>query len=76
MSKKNKNILYYVYCALGTKSHQCSKTADRVALIRLFITLQILITNFFIIIGVISNIGYIYYNLNKNNCKINNQKVL
>lgn len=52
--KKKKGPLYYIYCALGEKSHpNCNKTADRVALIRLVITLQILITNFFIISGVI-----------------------
>jgi hypothetical protein len=52
--KKKKGFLYYVYCALGEKSHpNCNKTADKVALIRLLITSQILITNFFIIYGVI-----------------------
>jgi hypothetical protein len=53
---KNKNLLYYIYCALGQKSHtNCNKTADKVAFIRFVITLQILITNFFIIFGVILN---------------------
>ena len=52
--KKKKGFLYYIYCALGEKSHpNCNKTADKVALIRLLITLQILVTNFFIIYGVI-----------------------
>jgi hypothetical protein len=52
--KKKKGFLYYIYCALGEKSHpNCNKTADKVALIRLLITAQILITNFFIIYGVI-----------------------
>jgi hypothetical protein len=52
--KKKKGLLYYIYCALGEKSHpHCNKTADRVAFIRLVITLQILITNCFIIAGVI-----------------------
>jgi hypothetical protein len=51
--KKKKSILYYIYCALGEKSHpHCNKTADRVAFIRLLITLQILITNFVIVYGV------------------------
>jgi cell division protein FtsX len=58
--KKKKTFLYYIYCALGQKSHpSCDKTADRVALIRLLITLQILITNFFIIGGVIVNVASI-----------------
>jgi hypothetical protein len=54
MNKKKKGLLYYIYCALGEKSHpKCSRTADRVALIRLLITSQILITNFFIIANAI-----------------------
>ena len=54
--KKKEGFLYYVYNALGEKSHpNCNKTADRVAFIRLVITLQILITNFFIIFGVIKH---------------------
>ncbi len=58
--KKKKTLLYYIYCALGQKSHpSCDKTADKVAFIRLLITLQILITNFFIIGGVIVNIASI-----------------
>ena len=64
MKKKNKGFLYYVYCALGEKSHQCNKTADRVAFIRLLITIQILITNFFIIGGVIVNIVSIHRHWN------------
>lgn len=64
--KKKKNFLYYIYYALGEKSHpNCNKTADRVALIRLLITLQILITNFFIIGGVIINIASIHRHWDK-----------
>jgi len=52
--KKKKSFLYYIYNALGEKSHpNCSKTADRVAFIRLAITLQILITNCFIVANAI-----------------------
>jgi hypothetical protein len=52
--KRKKNLLYYIYSALGSKSHpKCSRTSDRVAFIRLLITAQILITNFFIIYGVL-----------------------
>jgi uncharacterized protein (UPF0212 family) len=48
--KKKKGLLYYVYCALGEKSHpRCNKTADRVAVIRLIAFLSILITNSFIV---------------------------
>ena len=39
--------------ALGEKASKCDKEADRVALIRLLITIQILVTNCFIIYGVI-----------------------
>lgn len=41
--------------ALGEKASSCDKEADRVAFIRFVITLQILITNFFIIGGVIKH---------------------
>jgi len=65
--KKKKGFLYYLYYALGEKSHpHCNKTADRVALIRLLITLQILITNFFIIGGVIINVASIVRQWNRN----------
>jgi hypothetical protein len=67
--KHQKGLLYYIYCALGEKSHpNCNKTADKVALIRLLVTLQILITNFFIIANAIH-----HWN---DNIPINNQKVL
>lgn len=73
--KKKKGLLYYIYCALGEKSHpNCSKTADRVAFIRLLITSQILITNFFIIAGVIFNVSSILHHWDSK--EINNQKVL
>ena len=55
---KNK-LLYYVYCALGEKSHECDSTSDKVAFIRLLITLQILVTNLFIIVGVVANVSSI-----------------
>lgn len=52
--RRKKTLLYYIYSALGSKSHpSCDDTSDKVALIRLLITSQILITNFFIIYGVI-----------------------
>ena len=52
--KKNKNLLYYIYCALGEKSHpNCNKTADKVAILRTVIFATYLITNLFIVAGVI-----------------------
>lgn len=65
--KRKRGFLYYIYYALGEKSHpHCNKTADRVALIRLLITLQILVTNFFIIGGVIINVASIKRHWNDN----------
>ena len=65
--KKKEGFLYYVYNALGEKSHpNCNKTADRVAFIRLVITLQILITNFFIIGGVLVNVLSVIRHWNDN----------
>lgn len=51
--KKKKNAWRLLAKALGEKASKCDKEADKVALIRLLITSQILITNFFIIYGVI-----------------------
>lgn len=66
MNKRQK-LLYYIYCALGEKSHpNCDETADKVAMIRLIITAQILITNFFIIFGVIMNTTSIIREWNSN----------
>ena len=57
VKKKNKKgLLYYWFCALGEKSHpHCSKTSDRVALIRTLIVLQAIITNGFIIANALHN---------------------
>lgn len=52
---RNKNILYYVYCALGEKSKEDDKEADKVALIRLLMFLSILITNGFIVANAIKH---------------------
>ena len=51
--KKQKTAWRLVAKALGEKASKCDKEADKIALIRLLITAQILITNFFIIYGVI-----------------------
>jgi hypothetical protein len=52
--KRKKGLVYYLYCALGEKSHKsCNKTADRVAFIRLLMFLSIFITNSFIVFGVV-----------------------
>ena len=51
--KKSKTAWRLLAKALGEKASKCDKEADKIALIRLLITAQILITNFFIIYGVI-----------------------
>lgn len=48
--------------ALGEKASKCSKESDRVALIRTLIFLSYLITNAFIIAGVIRHWNDIEYN--------------
>ena len=66
MKKKSKGLLYYIYCALGEKSHpHCNKTADRVATIRLLIALQLIITNFFIVANCIRHWNDLPSNLPK-----------
>ena len=41
--------------ALGEKAHADNKQADKVAIIRTFIFLQVVLTNFFISINIILN---------------------
>jgi hypothetical protein len=53
MKNRNKNLLYYIYCALGEKSGKNNKEADKIALIRLLAFLSILITNSFIVANAI-----------------------
>lgn len=52
MKNSNKNLLYYIYCALGEKSGKNNKDADRIATIRLLMFFSIFLTNCFIIFGV------------------------
>lgn len=52
MSSKNKLFRLFAK-ALGEKSGRDNKEADQIAFIRILITLQILITNCFIIFGVV-----------------------
>jgi hypothetical protein len=40
MKNRNKNLLYYIYCALGEKSGKNNKEADKIALIRLLMFLS------------------------------------
>jgi hypothetical protein len=50
---KNKNIWRWWAKALGEKASKCDKESDTVAIIRTFIFVTYLITNCFIIAGVI-----------------------
>ena len=51
--KKRMSVWRIVCKSLGEKSGKNNQEADKIALIRLLITSQILITNFFIIFGVV-----------------------
>jgi hypothetical protein len=53
MKNRNKNLLYYIYCALGEKSGKNNKEADKIALIRLLMFLSIFITNGFIVFNAV-----------------------
>jgi hypothetical protein len=50
--KRKKTVWRLLAKALGEKASKCDKEADRVALIRLAMFLSILITNCFIVYGV------------------------
>ena len=50
--KSKSSVWRIIAKSLGTKEGKNNQEADRIALVRLLITLQILITNFFIIFGV------------------------
>lgn len=51
--RNSKSVWILIAKALGEKTGRTNEEADRVAFIRLIITLQILLTNFFIVYGVI-----------------------
>jgi len=51
--KRKKTVWRLLAKALGEKASKCDEEADRVALIRLVMFLSILITNCFIVYGVI-----------------------
>jgi len=53
LMRNNKSLWKLIAKALGEKTGRTNEEADQVAFIRLIITLQILLTNFFIIYGVI-----------------------
>jgi hypothetical protein len=52
-STKNKNLWRWWAKALGEKASKCDRESDRIAIIRTFIFITYLITNAFIVAGVI-----------------------
>jgi hypothetical protein len=70
LSHRNK-IWHLLAKSLGEKAGKNNQEADKIAFIRLLITLQILITNFVIIYGVIRT----HHFPNKSLCEIQNQKL-
>jgi hypothetical protein len=56
--KKQKTAWRLLAKSLGEKASKCDKEADRVALIRLMMFLSILITNCFIVYGVLRTHHY------------------
>ena len=54
-TSKNRSIWRYWALALGQKDGRSNKEADKIALIRTFIMVQLVITNGFIIAGNIYN---------------------
>lgn len=67
MRKKHNHLFRLVAKALGEKSGKDDREADKVAFIRLLITAQILITNFFIIANAIRHWNDIEYTINNSN---------
>lgn len=53
MSEKNKSLWRWWAKALGEKASKCDKESDKIAIIRTFIFITYLITNCFIVAGVI-----------------------
>lgn len=53
MKKKSKNLFRLLALSLGEKAGKDDKEADKVAIIRISMFLSVLITNMFIIFGVI-----------------------
>lgn len=67
MKKKHKPLFRLIAKALGEKSGKDDREADRVAFIRILITLQVLITNFFIVAGVVRHWNDVEYTINNSN---------
>ncbi len=61
MTKKNKTVWRWWAKSLGEKASKCDKESDTIALIRTVIFLTYLITNCFIVAGVIRHWNDIEY---------------
>ena len=66
--KKSKSWWYIWSKSLGEKASSCNKTSDKVALVRTFIFLTYLITNCFIVYGVLRT-HHFPTNINLVRCK-------
>ena len=58
MSKKKKSAWRIWALALGRKEGRSDKEADKIAIIRTLIMIQLIITNFFIIAGNVKNLFF------------------
>lgn len=58
MSKKRKSAWRIWALALGRKEGRSDKEADKIAIIRTLIMIQLIITNFFIIAGNVKNLFF------------------
>lgn len=69
-SEKSENKIFRLLAkSLGEKSGKNNKESDQIAIIRIIITLQILITNFFIVYGVIRT-HHFHSVINNQKCQI------
>ena len=58
MSKKKKSAWRILALALGRKEGRSDKEADKIAIIRTLIMIQLIVTNFFIIAGNVKNLFF------------------
>lgn len=73
--RKRKTIWRLIAKALGEKASKNNQEADQIALVRLLITCQILITNFFIIYGVTRTHIFPYETLNTTSTPSNCERI-
>ena len=67
MKKKHNPLFRLIAKALGEKSGKDDREANKVAFIRILITIQVLVTNFFIVAGVVRHWNDVKYTINNSN---------